>query len=183
VPRDRNDPDYQEKIIKFNELLANCVIYSNACDITAAANALAADGHPIDADELATISRYITHTTSPTPSAGSGTGCWICRRRRRCRSPRWIWCRVCCSPATSPRAAAPAATVPRRTRARATSRNAPRRAGAVVVDEALAGLGGSAVAGRGVVEIGAPVGDVVIGQAHATGAGSGACRERRPTRR
>jgi len=22
----RNDPDYQEKIVKFNELLANCVI-------------------------------------------------------------------------------------------------------------------------------------------------------------
>ena len=58
----RNDPDYQEKIIKFNELLANCVIYSNACDITAAANALAGDGHPIDADDLATISPYITHT-------------------------------------------------------------------------------------------------------------------------
>ncbi|MEV0704598.1 Tn3 family transposase, partial [Saccharopolyspora sp. NPDC050389] len=58
----RNDPDYQEKIIKFNELLANCVIYSNACDITAAANALAGDGHPIDTDDLATISPYITHT-------------------------------------------------------------------------------------------------------------------------
>jgi TnpA family transposase len=58
----RNDPDYQEKIIKFNELLANCVIYSNACDITAAANALASDGYPIDTDDLATISPYITHT-------------------------------------------------------------------------------------------------------------------------
>jgi hypothetical protein len=58
----RNDPDYQEKIVKFNELLANCVIYSNACDLTAAANALAADGHPIDPDDLATVSPYITHT-------------------------------------------------------------------------------------------------------------------------
>ena len=38
------------------------MIYSNACDITAAANALAADGHPIDTDDLATISPYITHT-------------------------------------------------------------------------------------------------------------------------
>ena len=57
-----NDPDYQEKIIKFNELLANCVIYSTACDITDAANALAADGYPIDTDDLATISPYITHT-------------------------------------------------------------------------------------------------------------------------
>lgn len=57
-----NDPDYQEKIIKFNELLANCVIYSTACDITDAANAIAAEGHPVDPDDLATISPYITHT-------------------------------------------------------------------------------------------------------------------------
>ncbi|MEV0151444.1 MULTISPECIES: Tn3 family transposase [unclassified Nonomuraea] len=55
-----NDPDYQEKIIKFNELLANCVIYSTAQDITDAANAIAADGHPVDLDDLATISPYIT---------------------------------------------------------------------------------------------------------------------------
>ncbi|MBB5954389.1 hypothetical protein FHS29_000959 [Saccharothrix tamanrassetensis] len=26
----RNDPDYQQKIIKCNELLANCVIYSDS---------------------------------------------------------------------------------------------------------------------------------------------------------
>ncbi|SDM71022.1 Tn3 transposase DDE domain-containing protein [Nonomuraea jiangxiensis] len=56
-----NDPDYHEKIIKFNELLANCVIYSTAQDITDAANAIAADGHPVDLDDLATISPYITH--------------------------------------------------------------------------------------------------------------------------
>ena len=48
--------------MKFNELLTNCVIYQNACDITAAANALAADGHPVDPDDLATIAPNITHT-------------------------------------------------------------------------------------------------------------------------
>jgi len=37
-------------------------IYQNACDITAAANALAADGHPVDPDDLATIVPCITHT-------------------------------------------------------------------------------------------------------------------------
>lgn len=58
----RNDPDYQEKIIKFNELAANCVIYQNACDITTVANGLAADGHPVDFDDLATVTPYITHT-------------------------------------------------------------------------------------------------------------------------
>lgn len=57
-----NDPEQQEKIIKFNELLANIVIYSTACDITAAANELAAEGHHIDTDDLATISPYITKT-------------------------------------------------------------------------------------------------------------------------
>jgi Tn3 transposase DDE domain len=46
--------------VKFNELLANCVIYQNACDITAAANALAADGRAVDPDDLVTIAPYIT---------------------------------------------------------------------------------------------------------------------------
>jgi hypothetical protein len=56
-----NDPDHQEKVITFNELLANCVIDSTACDITDAANAIAAEGQPVDPDDLATISPYITH--------------------------------------------------------------------------------------------------------------------------
>jgi hypothetical protein len=57
-----NDPDYQEKVIKFNELIANRVIYSTACDITDAANEIASDGEPVDPDDLATIAPYITHT-------------------------------------------------------------------------------------------------------------------------
>ncbi|MFB9533796.1 hypothetical protein [Nonomuraea roseola] len=44
---------------KFNELLAN--FYSTALHITDAADAIAADGHPVDLDDLATISPYITH--------------------------------------------------------------------------------------------------------------------------
>ena len=57
-----NDPDYQEKAIKFNELLANCVMYSTALDITDAANHIAAEGQSVDPDDLATVSPYITHT-------------------------------------------------------------------------------------------------------------------------
>lgn len=57
-----NDPDYQEKVVKFNELLANCVMYATACDITDAANAIAAEGELVDPADLATISPYITHT-------------------------------------------------------------------------------------------------------------------------
>ncbi|MEV0972093.1 Tn3 family transposase [Microtetraspora glauca] len=70
-----NDPDYQEKVVKFNELIANCVIYSTACDITDAANQLAAEGHTVDTDDLATISVAKTRATRYTRGgAASGTG-------------------------------------------------------------------------------------------------------------
>jgi Tn3 transposase DDE domain len=52
----------QEKVVKFNELVANCVIYSTACDITDAANDITAGGQPVDTDDLAAVSPYITHT-------------------------------------------------------------------------------------------------------------------------
>lgn len=55
-----NDPDHQEKIVKFNELLANCAIFSTTLDITAAANSLAADGWQVDPEDLATITPYVT---------------------------------------------------------------------------------------------------------------------------
>ncbi|MFF0613334.1 Tn3 family transposase [Nocardia tengchongensis] len=57
-----NDPDHQERVVKFNELVANCVIYSTALDITDVANALTAEGYPVDLDDLATITPYITRT-------------------------------------------------------------------------------------------------------------------------
>ncbi|SEK73368.1 Tn3 transposase DDE domain-containing protein [Nonomuraea pusilla] len=47
-----NDPDHEEKVVKFNELIADCVIYSTACDITDAANDIAAEGRPVDLDDL-----------------------------------------------------------------------------------------------------------------------------------
>ncbi|MFI6792127.1 Tn3 family transposase [Nonomuraea sp. NPDC050383] len=57
-----NDPDHQQKVVTFNELIANCVICSIACDITYAANNIAAEGRTVDLDDLATISPHITHT-------------------------------------------------------------------------------------------------------------------------
>ncbi len=39
--------------------MASCTAL-NACDITAAANQLAAEGYPVDPDDLATVSPYIT---------------------------------------------------------------------------------------------------------------------------
>jgi hypothetical protein len=57
-----NGPEHQELMVKFNELMAHCAIYSIALDITDAANALAAEGHPVDHDDLAAITPYATHT-------------------------------------------------------------------------------------------------------------------------
>jgi TnpA family transposase len=113
----RNDPDYQEKIIKFNELLANCVIYSNACDITAAANALASDGHPIDTDDLATISPYITHTIRR-------FGDWVLDLSPPDAVPVTTLDLVpgALFPGDITAAAAPAVIAPRRTRQRVTSK-------------------------------------------------------------
>ncbi|ABD11683.1 hypothetical protein ThrDRAFT_04355 [Frankia casuarinae] len=54
-----NDPDHHEKIVKFNELTANCVIHQNALDITDVVNQLVAEGQVVEPDDLATISPYI----------------------------------------------------------------------------------------------------------------------------
>jgi Tn3 transposase DDE domain len=55
-----NDPVHQEMIVKFNELMANCAIYSTALDIMVTANELFAAGHPVNGEDLATITPYIT---------------------------------------------------------------------------------------------------------------------------
>jgi TnpA family transposase len=54
-----NDPEVQEKLVKFNALLANLVIYHLTVDITAAVNELVAEGWSVDPDDLATISPYL----------------------------------------------------------------------------------------------------------------------------
>ena len=56
----RNDPDEQEKLIKFNTLLANCVIFHTTVDITAVLRELLAEGWDINPDDVATISPYLT---------------------------------------------------------------------------------------------------------------------------
>jgi hypothetical protein len=43
-----NDPDHQEKTIKFNELLANCLIFHTDLDITRVANDLIDEGWEVD---------------------------------------------------------------------------------------------------------------------------------------
>nr|WP_235264081.1 Tn3 family transposase [Nocardia seriolae] len=88
-----NDPDHQERVVKFNELVANCAIDSTALDITAAANSLAAEGYPVDPDDLATIT-----PTSREPSAASATGCSISPHPMASWSPAWTSNPAPCSP-------------------------------------------------------------------------------------
>lgn len=56
----RNDPAEQEKIIKFNSLVANCVIFHTALDMTGAVRQLVAEGWIIEPGDLAALSPYIT---------------------------------------------------------------------------------------------------------------------------
>ena len=57
---ERNDPAEQEKIIKFNTLLANCVIFHIAADMTTVLLAMIAERRPVDLDHLADMAPYIT---------------------------------------------------------------------------------------------------------------------------
>lgn len=57
---ERNDPAEQEKIIKFNTLLANCVIFHTALDMTAVLRELAADGWNLTPAALGSLSPYLT---------------------------------------------------------------------------------------------------------------------------
>ncbi len=56
---ERNDPAEQEKIIKFNTLLANCVIFHTALDMTAVLRQLAAESWEITPAAVAALSPYI----------------------------------------------------------------------------------------------------------------------------
>jgi hypothetical protein len=55
-----NDPDEQEKIVKFSTLLANCVIFHTAVDMTVVIRDLVAEGWRITAEDLAALSPYLT---------------------------------------------------------------------------------------------------------------------------
>ena len=55
-----NDPDEQEKRMKFKELLANSLILQNAADMTDVLHSLAHEGHEIRREYLAQLSPYLT---------------------------------------------------------------------------------------------------------------------------
>lgn len=55
-----NDPAEQEKTIKFNSLLANCVIFHTALDMTEVIRQLITEGWDVNAEDIAQLSPYIT---------------------------------------------------------------------------------------------------------------------------
>lgn len=55
-----NDRDDQRKIIKYNHLVANCVIFSNVVTMTRCLHELAEVGHSISQEAVAALSPYLT---------------------------------------------------------------------------------------------------------------------------
>lgn len=54
-----NDRDEQRKIIKYNHLVANCVIFYNVFSLSRVLHDLQREGYPLDAAELAALSPYL----------------------------------------------------------------------------------------------------------------------------
>lgn len=54
-----NDPQTQEKIVKYNTLVADCVIFHTALDMTEVIRTISSQGHSIDPEHLALTSPYI----------------------------------------------------------------------------------------------------------------------------
>ncbi len=56
-----NDPEHMKKVVKFNELLANCVIFYNAAELTAVLNQLCVEGNRLRSEDIAALSPYTTN--------------------------------------------------------------------------------------------------------------------------
>ncbi len=55
-----NDPEEQEKRMKFNELLANSLILQNAVDVTEALKSLSREGYELKREDIVQLSPYLT---------------------------------------------------------------------------------------------------------------------------
>jgi hypothetical protein len=55
-----NDPEEQEKRIKYNDLVANAVIFQNVVDMTYALRDLVREGYPLTRADVAALSPYLT---------------------------------------------------------------------------------------------------------------------------
>jgi hypothetical protein len=55
-----NDPEEQEKAIKYNDVVANAVIFQNVVDQTAILRELMDEGYPVAREDLVAPSPYLT---------------------------------------------------------------------------------------------------------------------------
>jgi len=55
-----NDPEEQEKIIKYNDLVANAVIFQNVVDVSRILHELIAEDYPVKREDVAALSPYLT---------------------------------------------------------------------------------------------------------------------------
>jgi TnpA family transposase len=55
-----NDPEEQEKMIKYNDLVANAVIFQNVVDVSRVLHALIAEGYPVKREDVTALSPYLT---------------------------------------------------------------------------------------------------------------------------
>jgi TnpA family transposase len=57
-----NDPEEQEKRIKYNDLVANAAVFQTTVDLTTALGELASEGYTIKPEDIARLSPYVTRT-------------------------------------------------------------------------------------------------------------------------
>ena len=55
-----NDPEQQEKMIKYNDLIANAVIFQNVVDLTEVWQQLQTEGYLLDREDVGCLSPYLT---------------------------------------------------------------------------------------------------------------------------
>jgi len=55
-----NDPEEQEKIIKYNDLIANAVVFHNAVDLTEVLRQIQGEGYLVMRNDVAALSPYLT---------------------------------------------------------------------------------------------------------------------------
>jgi TnpA family transposase len=55
-----NDPEQQEKFIKYNDLIANAVIFQNVVDLTEILQQLQSEGYLLKREDVACLSPYLT---------------------------------------------------------------------------------------------------------------------------
>ena len=55
-----NDPEQQEKIIKYNDLIANAVIFHNVVELTKVLQQIKREGYLLDSSDVAALSPYLT---------------------------------------------------------------------------------------------------------------------------